>query len=328
MAIAAASVAVAATRGSAARGAGRAGADPRRLGAGAGPAGTRSSPSWPSAIPRSFPTNGKTYDFEPMRFPAARRRSRPWRSGSSRSRRSRDSAFALAVTNAHLDVQIVADVLQAGRPGYYAGQYVVAKDGPIKTIEDIKGKRVATNAIGSEADTTMRTMLRKHGIQDTDFTTIEANFANMLAMIEGGKVDMIPLLPQFCREFEATGKYRMLFTADEVHGVGATRCSGRMRADFIAAHRPALVDFFADHMRAMHWFLDPKNHAEALAIAAAVTQKPRRDLEYVFTEDDFYRSPDLMPMIAAIQKEIDEDVEARRPAEGDRRSTRTMSICR
>ena len=73
------------------------------------------------------------------------------------------------------------------------GEYVVAKDGPVKTVADLKGKRLATNAIGSEADSTMRAMLRKNGIQDSDVTTVEANFANQPAMIEGGKVDMVQI---------------------------------------------------------------------------------------------------------------------------------------
>ena len=115
-------------------------------------------------------------------------------------------------------MKIVADVLQTGRPGYWTGEYVVAKDGPVKTVADLKGKRLATNAIGSEADSTMRAMLRKNGIQDSDVTTVEANFANHPAMIEGGKVDMVQLLPQFASELMDSGKYRVLFTSDQVHG--------------------------------------------------------------------------------------------------------------
>ena len=34
-------------------------------------------------------------------------------------------------------------------PGYFTENYVVLADGPIKTLEDVKGKRIATNAIGS-----------------------------------------------------------------------------------------------------------------------------------------------------------------------------------
>ncbi|HEY3912029.1 MAG TPA: ABC transporter substrate-binding protein [Stellaceae bacterium] len=257
--------------------------------------------------PEVMPNDGKTYDFEPIRFPGSTPQIQALAIRQLEVAAFSDSAFALAISNAHLDVKIVADVIQTGRKGYFPGEYVVAKDGPIKTVADLKGRRVATNAIGSEADSTMRAMLRKHGITDNDVTTVEANFANQPAMLEEGKVDMIELLPQFAAELMTTGKYRVLFTAAEVHGISEA-VFWCMRADFIAAHRPALIDFFADYMGALRWFLDPKNRNEGLAILAAATHKPVRDLEFAFTPHDFYRSPDLMPDIPAVQREIDEDV--------------------
>src|SRR5579862_8082279 len=164
------------------------------------------------------------------------------------------AAVALAITNAHLDERIVADVVSDGVPGHFSENFVVLADGPIKTVEDVKGKRIATNTIGSASDEAMRTMFRKHGIKDTDFTTVEANFANMPAMLEGGKLDMIGLLPQFAKGIIDNPKYKVLFTARDA--VGPTQAvMWAMRGDFIAAHRPALVDFFEDHIRAVRWFL-------------------------------------------------------------------------
>lgn len=257
--------------------------------------------------PEVMPNDGKTYSFEPVRYAGSTPQIQALAIKELEIAAFSDSAFALAITNARLDVKIVADVLQTGRPGYFAGEYVVAKDGPIKTIADLKGKRLATNAIGSEADSTMRAMLRKYGIQDSDVTTVEANFANQPAMIEGGKVDMIELLPQFSRELMDSGKYRVLFTSDQVHGVSDGVFWG-MRADVIDANRPALTDFFTDYMRAVRWFLNPANRTEALAIAVAVTHAPAKNLDYAFTGKDFYRPPDLMPLPDSIQKEVDEDV--------------------
>ncbi len=258
--------------------------------------------------PEIMPNNGKSYNFEPVRYAGSTPQIQALAIRELEIAAFSDSAFALAVTNAHLDVPIVADVIQTGHPGYFPGEYVVAKDGPIKTVDDIKGKRVATNAIGSEADSTMRAMLRKHGIQDRDFTTVEANFANQPAMLEEGKVDMIELLPQFAHDLMATGKYRVLFTGTEVHGVSEA-VFWCMRADFIAAHRPALIDFFTDYMRALRWFLTPANRNEALALTAAVTHQPEANLQFAFSKHDFYHSPGLVPDVAAVQREIDEDVE-------------------
>ena len=215
------------------------------------------------------------------------------------------AALALAITNAKLDERIVADVVADGIPGYFSEYFVVLADGPIKKVEDVKGKRIATNAIGSASDAAMRTMFHKQGVKDSDFTTVEANFANMPAMLEGGKVDFIGLLPQFAHGIIDNPKYKVLFRA--VDAVGPTQAvMWAMRAEFIAAHRPALVDFFEDHIRAVRWFLDPKNREEALAITAEVTKLPKEKLAFAFTKEDFYHSPDARPELTSVQKEIDE----------------------
>jgi sulfonate transport system substrate-binding protein len=154
----------------------------------------------------------------------------------------------------------------------------------------------------------MRTMFRKHGIKDWDFTTVEANFANMPAMLDAEKVDLIGTLPQFAQELKDSGKYRVLFTARDA--VGPTQAVvWAIRSDVIAAHRPELTDFIEDHIRAIRWFLDPKNREEALSILADVTKLPKENVAFAFTKDDFYHSPDARPDVALVQKEIDASAE-------------------
>ena len=82
------------------------------------------------------------------------------------------------------------------------------------------------------------------------------------------------------------------------------------RAPFIAAHRAALVDFFADSQRAMRWFYDPANRAEVLQIIATFTKQPVSAYsDWLFTKRDDYRDPDLRPNLDAVQRDIDREVE-------------------
>ena len=75
---------------------------------------------------------------------------------------------------------------------------MVLADGPIKKVEDLKGKVVATNAAGSAVDVAMRAMLRKFGMEDKrDYTVVEAPFPAMRAMLAEKKVDMIPAVVPF-----------------------------------------------------------------------------------------------------------------------------------
>lgn len=258
--------------------------------------------------PAVFRHLGQSYVTQPVRFNGTTPQIQAQAIGDVEIAAFSTSALALAITNAHLDVRVVADVVADGHPGYFSENFVVKSDGPIHKVEDVKGRRVATNAIGSASDTAMRRMFRQHGIKDSDFTTVEANFANMPAMLDAGKVDLIGTLPQFADELANAGKYRVLFTARDA--VGPTQAViWSMRADYIAAHRAAVIDFLEDHIRAVRWFLDPKNREAALAIVAAVTKLPKDQLAFAFTKDDFYHSPDARPDVASVQKEIDASAE-------------------
>ena len=251
---------------------------------------------------------GKSYVADPIRFQGSTPQIQAIAAGELDIAAFGATAMAAAVNNAKLDMRVVADVIQDGTPGYYTAPFVIRKDGPVKTVADLKGKRLASNAIGSASDAAMRIFLRRHGLQDRDFTTVEANFANMPAMLADNKVDMINLQPQFARGFIESGNYVPLFTTADAVGPSQT-VFWAMRADFIAKNRAALVDYFEDHMRAMRWFLDPRNHKEAVDIAAAALKAPRETLEYAFTKKDYFRSPDARPLLDAIQTDIDNSVQ-------------------
>jgi sulfonate transport system substrate-binding protein len=258
--------------------------------------------------PALFKHLGKSYALETLRFQGTTPMIQAQAINELDIAAFSTAALALAITNAKLDERVVADVVADGHPGYFTENFVVLADGPIKQIEDVKGKRVASNAIGSAHDLAMRTMLRKHGMKDSDVTTVETNFANMPAMLEGGKVDLIGVLPQFSKGIIGNSKYRVLFTGrDAVGPIQAVMWA--MRAEVIAANRPALVDFFEDHIRAVRWFLDEKNRDAALDVAASVTKLPKFDLAFAFAKEDFYHSPDARPELDTVQREIDRAVE-------------------
>jgi len=254
--------------------------------------------------PEIFPNFGKTYTVESMHFQGTTPQIEAMATNELDVAAFGPEALALAVDNAHLDVRMIADVFQDGVPGYSSITYVVRKDSPIHKVEDLRGKVIATNAIGSFGDSAMRIMLRMHGLQDKDFTTVQANFNNMPAMLDEHKVDLINLLPKFRYLMEKEGKYRPLFTAADGEGhIQAVLWA--MRADVLAAHRAAVVDFLADHIRAVRWLTDPAHHAETVAICAAVTKAKPDTLEYVYTKEDSYHAPDGKPDVAGTQRALD-----------------------
>ena len=83
-----------------------------------------------------------------------------------------------------------------------------------------------------------------------------------------------------------------------------------MRADVIAAHRAALVDFLEDHIRAVQWLLDPAHHDETVAMTAVVTKAKPETLDYMYSKEDSYHAPDGRPDVAAAQHALDVELKS------------------
>jgi NitT/TauT family transport system substrate-binding protein len=216
------------------------------------------------------------------------------------------STLGIAIENAGLqDLRIVADEFQDGVDGYYSQEFMVLADGPIKKVEDLKGKVIATNAAGSAIDVAMRAMLHKHGLEDKrDYTMVEAPFPAMKAMLAEHKVDLIPAVVPFSYDPELRKIARDLFVQKDAIGV-ADMIVWTARKPFIDKNRAALVDFFEDTLRITRWYLDPKNHSEAMAIAGRVTKRPPQSFDWLFTKKDCYHNPDMLPNLGALQNNVD-----------------------
>jgi sulfonate transport system substrate-binding protein len=91
------------------------------------------------------------------------------------------STFNQAVVNAGLsDLRVIGDEAEDGFHGHFSSQIRVRKDSGINKIEDLKGKVVATIAIGSAADLLTRYTLRTHGLElNKDYTYLETAFPTM-----------------------------------------------------------------------------------------------------------------------------------------------------
>src|ERR1700676_628102 len=212
----------------------------------------------------------------------------------------------IAIQNAGMDdLRVISDDFQDGNAGYYSNEYMVLADGPIKRVEDLKGKVVASNAVGSAVDIAMRAMLRKHGLEDKrDYTVVEAQFPTMRAMLAEKKADLVSAVLPFALDPDLKKISRTLFTTKD--GVGVSQFSiWAARKGFIDKSRAALVDFMEDSLRIVHWYLDPANHKEVMEICARITKQPADRFAWVYTDMDNYRDPNMVPDLAALQRNVD-----------------------
>ena len=77
------------------------------------------------------------------------------------------------------------------------------------------------------------------------------------------------------------------------------------RKSFTDKNRAAMVDFMEDMLVIERWFMDPKNHKEVTEIAGKMMKAPPERFDWLFTKKDYYRNPDMLPDLKALQANID-----------------------
>ena len=216
------------------------------------------------------------------------------------------STLGIAISNAGInDLRVISDEFRDGVPGYFSNQFFVRKDSGIKTIADLKGKVLATNVIGAGVDIAMKAGLKKHGLIDKrDFTVIEAPFPTMPAMLNDKKADLVTAVMPFALNPMLNQIGVPLY--NQIEGMGTTQFTfWTARQSWIDKNRAALVDYFEDMIRIVRWYLDPKNHDEAAKIASGLLKIPPERFGWLYTSKDYYRDPNMMPDLVALQRNVD-----------------------
>jgi NitT/TauT family transport system substrate-binding protein len=255
---------------------------------------------------------GQSYVVEPMRFPGTPQSVAALASGDLDIALLTFSSFPLAIQNAKLDdLRVIGDEFTDGVPGHYSAEFLVLKDGPVKTIEDLKGRSVAVNVRGGGTDMALRAITRRHKLEEKrDFTQVEVSFGNMKATLLEKKVDLVGLgVPAMSADPALREVTRTLFTQRDALGPSA-QVIWVAREGFLQRNRAAVIGFMTDALRVRRYFIDPKNHSEVVDLVSRVTKQPAAQLDsWLFTKDDFYRSPDGTLDIGVLQDNIDKMVQ-------------------
>ncbi|MCU4178343.1 ABC transporter substrate-binding protein [Bosea sp. BH3] len=261
-------------------------------------------------VPAIFKTpvlkhHGKSYIAEPQNFSASTPMITAFAASQIDVGVFAPTALALAITNARVDIKVIADSLQDGRGGYRSQTLYVKANSGIKDVTDLKGKKIGVNGIGSASYTSIVAMLRKHKMDEKrDVSFVEVTFSNMLPMIEDDKIDATTIQMPMAEQLVKEGKYRGLFTSFDAMGPTVYNFLAA-RTAFLTANRAAVVDMLEDYIRALRWLSDPANKTEALRIIAAESKRTPESIGYLLTKDDYYRDPNMVPDIEGIQKTID-----------------------
>jgi sulfonate transport system substrate-binding protein len=251
---------------------------------------------------------GVSYVLEPIHFSSSPQQITGVATGELEIATLGFSTFSIAIQNAGLsDLRVISDETQDGVEGHYSIPYMVHKDSAINTVEDLKGKVVASNGLGSGVDISMRAVLSKHGLTDKkEFTTVEVQFPNMRAMLAERKADLIVATLPFTYDPEMEKIARPLFRQRDAFGGPAELSFWTARAGFLEKNRAVMVDLLEDTVRAVRWYIAPENRSEAIQYLAQFTKLPPGRFEgWLFTEKDYYRDPDVRPNLAALRQNIE-----------------------
>ena len=217
-------------------------------------------------------------------------------------------AFATAISKDALPdgVGIIADVYQDGHPDFATNTFLVLKDSPIKSVADLKGKKVAINAFGSAVDIVLRVALKRANLDPKkDLEIVEITFPNIAPALRDHRIDCGILVIPFLPLEVAKGDLRPLFTGADT--LGPNEVAFMAASDpFIKAHPDALKALLADYVTALDWYYDPKNRDKALELVSGVMKSSKEVLgTYFLTGGDYYRDRNGCVSQKALQTPMD-----------------------
>lgn len=138
---------------------------------------------------------------------------------------------------------------------------------PIKTVSDLRGKRIAVDSPNTGFAFVLRELLARNGIADADVTLVrggatEIRFRDLLA----GRFDATLLRTPF-DIIAAERGFNVLATADTLGPYLGT--SGMTRRSWARSNEAALIGFMRAYRRSMQWLAEPANRGvtEALLVA-------------------------------------------------------------
>ncbi|MCD6679538.1 MAG: ABC transporter substrate-binding protein [Burkholderiaceae bacterium] len=120
---------------------------------------------------------------------------------------------------------------------------VVAKDSPLRTVADLKGKRIAVSALINFGTLGIQESLKAAGVDPKSVTFVTFPFPNMMSALEHGQVDAAWLVEPFLTQARDSGNTRDLFDpfGGTMQGVPA---AGFMMTAAYAKANPDVVSRF------------------------------------------------------------------------------------
>jgi ABC-type nitrate/sulfonate/bicarbonate transport system substrate-binding protein len=163
--------------------------------------------------------------------------------------------------------------------------YLVDKDSPLTTLDDLNGAKVGIGGIGSCTSGYVQYYLAREGFDqdNVEFITFSTSGTMEQAVIQGD-IDVTTSHTPYAEITLKTGEVRALGTTYDIFGNGAGGLGARVLSDRIINEHPDVAQGFVDAMyRARLWTND--NIEEAGDLVAAVLGLEKGDVLAIIQDD-------------------------------------------
>ena len=184
---------------------------------------------------------------------------------------------ALNVLNRGADVKMIA-AGAAQPPGHGDNLPLVVRtqlidSGEVKTVADLKGRKVAVNVTGANAEYKLAKAFATGNVKTADIEEVAMPFPDMVAALSTGAIDAGVLLQPVASQAVAKGVGKILLDDFDQNGQGGLLV---VNARFLGQHRSAIAQFLEVYLQEIRRFSAGKLKTDDQALAAleAYTQVP------------------------------------------------------
>ncbi len=253
-----------------------------------------------SARPDLTPNQGKRYQLKQILFQANPERFQAFLAGELDA----GTAPGLAVIFARaqgMDMKIVASVcLEAKGDRYFTTTYMVKDDGPIKSVQDLKGGTIGVVGIKTATDLWARAGLINAGlVPDKDTKVVPMAFPVIGDAVRTGKVSAGTFVEPFYSSEMAKGGLRKLFTAVDAVGYEHELLDIFFGEKFLKANPDAVRAFLADYVAVTKYYLANMEQAKSDLHKAGFVRTP---LPVYLKTSDWKRDPDARVNVESLKK--------------------------
>ena len=155
--------------------------------------------------------------------------------------------------------------------------YALVARPPIRTIGELKGKKIMIDGPKGITKIYVERMLAAHGVKANEYDPLFAGATSArFAALQAGAIDATVLLPPFNFYAESAGFGTVGLAVDYTPELPFT--AAVVNKTWAAANRGTLDKLIAVHNRSMAWFLDERNRSEAIAVMVEASKQKREDI--------------------------------------------------